>query len=148
MDLSSFYQKCVHITIVMFIFILLFNFILGLNVFSTSANTGTQTSGNNSDFLQATKTAQYTGGFVMDNLWSIVLLGVSGGIAIAILLQSTAILGVYLFCYVFWAAYLNLLSILSSLSYLGSIWGFVTIGTGIMIFVFIAAVIGMLTNAG
>lgn len=131
----------------MFIFVLVFNFIFGLNIFS-NVSAGLPTYGNISDFKTVTKSPQYTGGIVMDNLWVTILLGSLGGMAIAVLLQSTSILGIYIFCFTFWAAYGNLLSILSIGGYLLPVWGFVSIGTGIMLFIFIAAVIGMTTGSG
>ena len=151
MNMSTFYEKCVYLTIVIFIFTLIFNFVMGLGIFSLVVQPeGTQFDGNMSDYLKtATISSDYEGGFIMDHLWETVLLGSVGGLLLAIATQSTTIIGVYLFCFVFWSAFLNLISVLEVGGFLtGAMWGLVGIGTAVMGFFFIAAVIGMLSGSG
>lgn len=150
MNLDTFFKKCVHICILMFFFTLIFNFIVGLGVFSgVPTPSGQVMEGNSTDLLQqATKSAQYTGGFVITNLWSVVLLGTFGAIVVAGITRSTAVIGIYLFAYVFWAMYTNLISILATGGFIDNLAGFIAVGTAGMIAIFIAAVIGMLTGSG
>ena len=90
----------------------------------------------------------YETGVVMDNIW-LIIIG-TGGIAIflAWITHSTSIIGVYIFAFVFWASYSNIVSMLYNNNFLGDLWGFVLIGTAGMTFIFIGAVAGMLSGSG
>lgn len=125
---------------------------MAMGVFTdTTLPSGTQITGNVSEkFKASTISPEYPKGVVVDNLWAIVLMGTAGGIAVSILTQSTVTIGAYIFCFVFWSTYLNLISILSTGGFLANatLAGFVGIGTGVMVFVFIAAVAGMFSGSG
>lgn len=142
--INSFFSTCVYVVIVMFVFVLLFNVVGSLGFFTTASTPGGPYLGEEGHTI-----AQESGGFLMDNIWAIALTGGVGGVLLAVLTHSTAILGIYLFSAVFWAMYGNLLSILSVGNLLtGTLWNFVVIGTAVMIIVFVAAIAGMLSGSG
>lgn len=150
---DTFMDKAIYITIIIFIFTLVFNFLMGVGVFTDEYvgggiqieydNDGNQT------IKEVTKSEEFEQGVIVTNLWEVVLLGGIGGVVLAIATHSTNIIGVYLFSVTFWATYLNLLDILRINNFLtGTIWGLVLIGTACVILLFIAAVIGMLSGSG
>jgi hypothetical protein len=147
---TTFYNTCIYLTLIFFIFTLLFNFIMGMGIFTSGISGGLEMSGDGTHLVQTATSGsnEYSGGIVMDNIWSIVLIGGIGGVGLAIATQSTAIIAVYLFSIVFWGAYTNLMSILWVGGLLDNLAGFVYIGTGAIIFIFIAAVAGMLGGSG
>lgn len=143
--MKTLYQTCVIICITMIFFTLTISFVDGLGIFDP-VEEGFDTSGNSSDIFNRTTNIETTeGGFGMDALWLAVLGG--GGIAAVVLAWATRspiIIGVYVFSAVFWAAYLNSLSIVSSL-----VPGeFLVIGTVGMFFAFAGAIAGMLSGSG
>lgn len=148
---ESFFETCVYITIILFVFTLLFNAIMSLGIYTTLTHpSGIDLDGNISDLIKdMTVSTQYSKGIVIENLWSVVLLGGLGGVGLAIVTQSASILGIYIFCFFFWGSYGNLLSILSIGGFLtGGLWAFVIIGTGAVTILFVAAIVGMLSGSG
>jgi hypothetical protein len=151
MKLETFYEKSVYICVIIFLFTLLFNFVMELGVYtSVTQPQGLQPGQTAEEKLkEMTKSPEYENGIVMNNIWEVVILGSVVGVGIAILTHNTSIIAVYLFCYVFWAMYVNLISILSLNNFLvGNLAVFVGIGTAGVSIVFIGAVIGMLSGSG
>ena len=151
LKLNTLFSTCIYITIVMFIFTVLLNFIMGLNLFSAiSMPMGHTIAENDSLILQSiTISREYTGGLVMENLWAVVLAGSVAGVILGILTHSTVFVGIYIFCFTFWSAYVNLLSIINIGGYLqGTMSGMVVAGTGAMILIFIGAIAGMTSGSG
>ena len=149
MRLNTFYQICIYITIAGILFTLSVNFVSGLGVFEYTGESGIQTGENvNSSVAAFTTSNDYQDGFVMDNLWAVVLAGIAGGLVVAWLTHSTSVIGVYIFAFVFWSSYTNIVSMLYNNNFLGELWGFIVIGTVGITFVFIGAVAGMLSGSG
>lgn len=147
-DFSSFFQICVYLTIIMFIFSLSVSYVSGLGVFPVSVESGFQSGDNFSgSFENVTKQPEYLGGLSMDLIWGLVLTG-SGlaGLFLAWLTRSTAIIGVFIFSIAFWAAYVNTLGILNIGNYIDP--NLIGIGTAAMGFIWIGAIAGMLSGSG
>jgi len=152
-DLSNFYQICVYICIVMIIFNLCVSFVSGLGVFPYDVDTGIATGPTSNDTytnltdLGGFNSEGYTG---MDGLW-IIFLGSGStliiGLFLVLLTRSTNILGIVLFSGVFWSSYISTISIINVGGFLIDLGGFVLIGTVGMLFIFSAAVIGMLSGS-
>lgn len=142
-DLSSFFQKCVYFSILMFIFILLVNFIIALNIFGVVA-IGPATGGDPGTYAQSIFGIPIS----TTDLWSLAF-GVAaiGAIGIGLVTGSTTVVGVYLFSVVFWTGFINMYGIFGSL-FVGTMSLFLGIGFAVVLIVFIAAIIGMLSGSG
>jgi hypothetical protein len=83
----------------------------------------------------------------MESVWLLITsISAVGAVGLSMLTHSVAPIGVYLFSTVFWTSWIRTQSILSVGGYIpGEFLLLITIG---MIFLFIAAVIGMLTGSG
>lgn len=143
-DFSSFYQKSVYFTIIMFIFILAFNFIQALSIFG-AVPIGPTIGSDPQEYTNNT-----FGSIVsFQNIWtagSSIALG--GSIVTAILTGSMIAVGVYLFSVTFWTGFTSMYLIFSSLFVGSTMTMFLGIGFAIMLIIFIAAVIGMLSGSG
>jgi len=83
----------------------------------------------------------------MNALWvSVVGGGILVAVVLSILTRSVVPIGIHIFSTVFWTAYINCNSILSTGNFIPS--GFLSIFFVGTIFLFIAALIGMLTGSG
>lgn len=153
-DMSSFYQICVYICITMVIFNLCVSFVSGMGFYPVSMDVGVEVEGDtNSTFSNITDTGSFNtvGLSGMEGLW-IIFLGSSASLGIGLFLMlithSTNVLGVCIFSGVFWSSYVNTLSIINIGGFLVGLSGFLIIGTVGMLFIFSAAVIGMLSGSG
>ena len=125
----------------MVLFSIAINFIYTLGIFPVEGNPGRDL--NSSNVLQTITGLQ--GG--MENLWAIVTtIGGIAAVTLAILTRSMIPAGIYLFGTVFWTSWLKTSSILSLGGYIPG--GFLAMFTVGVTFLFIAAVIGMITGGG
>ena len=143
MDTGTFFKLCVYITFCLLIFTLSVNFVSASGFFPVTVEAGPEIGDSaNETFLNLVG-----GDFTTTDMWIVVLTGTGAiGILVAWLTRSTAILGVYLFSVIFWASYLNMISVTNLLNYVPL--GFLAIGTTGMIFIYVGAVIGMLSGSG
>lgn len=142
MKVNTAFQACMYFTIILLIFTLSVNFVSAANFFNTQTPTGVElnTSSANSTFL--TLTGQTT-----TDLWLLVLVAAgAGGIVVAWLTHSTAILGVYLFSVIFWGSYGSMLGVTRIGNYIPV--AFLFIATAALIFIWMGAIIGMLSGSG
>jgi len=131
-----------YFTIILLIFTLSVNFVSAANFFGTNVPSGVDlnTSSENSTFISLT-------GESTTDLWLLVLVAAgAGGIVVAWLTHSTAILGVYLFSIIFWGSYGTMLGVTKIGNYIPA--AFLFIATAALIFVFMGAIIGMLSGSG
>lgn len=152
MNLDSFYQASSYICFCMIAVNLAFAFVIGLGVFGTTSSEGfevTNASGTVESItgLEAETDDGTYGG--MDAVWVIAGGAAIGGIAgffLSWATKTTAFMAIGLFSGVFWSSYLNSLSILGAGGYLDVLGdlGFILIGTVLIMFAFMGAVIGML----
>jgi hypothetical protein len=126
----------------MLMFSLSVTFIYNLGIFPMPGNPGIE--GIN-DANVLSRITGLTGG--MEGVWLLVTtVSGFGFLMLALLTQSMVPIGLYLFGVVFWTAYLNVASILNVGGFIpGDFLLLFTVG---LIFIFIAAVIGMLTGSG
>jgi len=148
---ETFFQICVMITIMMFVFSLAVSYVSGLGIYGdveVKQGVNIDDDSNANDTVHSvTKSPDYLGGLGVNNIFIIVLTGAGiAGLVIAWLLHSAAILGVFVFSAAFWASYGNMLSIINVGSYVDS--SFILIGTSGMAMIWIGAVAGMLTGSG
>jgi len=128
------------------VFTLSISFVGAIGIFGTSTDLGHNLTGNSSSIEEElTKTAERDTGFSTNLFWSMFLsLEVIAGIGLVIVTQSASILGAYIFGAVFWTSYINAFSIIGAIGFIPL--GFIVLFTVPMIFLFIGAVIGMLSG--
>jgi hypothetical protein len=142
-DFSSFYQKSIYFTIIMFIFIIVFNFVVALNIFG-NVTTGPIIGGDTEGYASTIFGTELT----MSQVWGIGAgATIIGAVGIAILTGSMIAVAVYMYSCVFWTGFINMWGIVGGL-FVGTLNMFFGIGFAIMVVIFIAAVIGMLGGAG
>jgi len=134
----------------MVIFTLSITFVNAMGVFSP-VEYGVDSGANTSGFFEDITDTEYNESDFedqvgMDAVWLVGGLGGALTLAIASLTRSPVILGVGLFSTVFWACYINTLSIINIGGYIPL--EFTAIGTGAMMFIFVGAVAGMLSGSG
>ena len=140
--MSTFFKIAVYLSFVMIVFNLSIAFVGTLGAFPVEDIPGTGTVSEDSALTTFTG---LTGG--MEGVWLMVttITGL-GAVLLAIAVKSFIPVGVHLFSVVFWTAYIKSNSILSVGGYIpGDFLVIFLIG---MIFLFIAAIIGMLTGSG
>lgn len=146
-SLNTFFQLCVYFTICMFVFILCVHYVSGLEVFPTVETGFQEQVGVNETFQEVTSSPDYASGVNMNLIWGMIFTGAGlGSLLIAWFTHSTSVIGVFLFSIVFWASYINMLMIL----HIGN-WiplDFIGVVTGGIVFIFVGAIIGMLTGSG
>lgn len=146
MKVNTFFQACVAFTIILLIFTLSVNFVSVSGFYPTEVEVGidVNTTSGNETFQDV------TGGYTPSNIWTVWsiagLIALGGSIAIAVLTRSSTFVAIYLFSIVFWTAYLNMISITNLGNYVPG--GFLFIGTASLIFIWMGAIIGMLSGSG
>ena len=159
---DTFFQICIYFCICMLIFGLSASFIAMSDFYTTSqelpvavniTKTGNQTiaditSPNRDKELNIEDEKEdYTFNTIWDILYGAGAAAILGTILLAALFKDVKIIGVWIFGVVFWAAFWNLLTILSIGGTIVPA-GIITIITGAVGVIFIAAVVGMLTGSG
>jgi len=82
----------------------------------------------------------------MDYLWGLMIGGIAAGLVVGALTHSVVPTGIFIFSSIFWASFIRVHGILSIGGYVPG--ELLTIFTICTVFIFIAAVIGMLTGSG
>ena len=141
--MNTFFRICIFITLGLIIFSLAINFVEGLNIFPVSGSPHSNVTGVDNALTVLTKLENPT----MQGLF-ILVTSVTALLAVGLsyLTASITPLGIFIFGEVFWTAWIRSQVILS---YGGFIPGdFLLLFTVGALFVFIAAIIGMLTGSG
>ena len=141
--MNTFFRICIFITLGLIIFSLAINFVEGLNIFPVSGSPHSNVTGVDNALTVLTKLEDPT----MQDLF-ILVTSVTALLAVGLsyLTASITPLGIFIFGEVFWTAWIRSQVILS---YGGFIPGdFLLLFTVGALFVFIAAIIGMLTGSG
>jgi len=150
-DLSSLFQICIYITMVVLTLSLLISFVGGLGVFPTYGS-GLDVDGDpESAFEDMTTITDNQGNYGMNALWAIVggsVLGLGAGMVLGWAFHSTVLLGVSIFSGVFWSSYVSALATITSNGFLIGLEGLVFIGSVGMLFIFAGAIAGMLSGSG
>lgn len=128
------------------IFTLAINFVNGLNLF-TDVNSGVATGDKPGNIFSTI--SGFSGG--IEYIWAALLTATGlGTLVVAKLTQSTNMIGVWLFSGVFWTSYNKCISVVS-VSSSGTQWiapEFLILFTAAVLFLWVAAIIGMLTGSG
>lgn len=150
MNLNSLFQTCFYLTLVLLVFSLSISFISALGIF------GTVESGVDVDIEDADETTDNV--FGMNINMSVILTAVtsSEGIAslaglgatvgMAILTRSPTLIGVGLFSTLFWTSYIHTANVISVGGFIPV--GLIIISSVIVVFLWIGAIIGMITGSG
>lgn len=141
--MNSFFRVSIMICLLMLVFTLVANFVSGLGIFPNVANIGTSVGGI-SDAL-----SRLTG--LTDGNMNMIWLGVTGlsflgAVALAAITRTMIPIGLHLFSLVFWTSWLRMSTIFSYGGYIPV--EFIVIFTVGVMFVFIAAIIGLITGGG
>lgn len=132
------------ITLLMLAFSLVANFVGSMGIFPNVASPGVGGINESGDALKT-----LTG--LEDPSMQALFIGVTGltfigAVALALLTKTITPIGLHIFGAVFWASWINMLSVLSYGGYIPA--DFLLVFTVGVMFVFIAAIIGMLTGSG
>jgi len=139
--LNSFFRICVYICLLLIVFNLTWAFVHSLGAFPIGEE-GTSSERTSSVIEIFTG---LSGGML--GLWGLVTgLGIVGAIGIGALMHSTTPVGLFIFADVFWVSYNGTLQIMNIGNYMPA--EFLLIATVGITFLFIAAVVGMLTGSG
>ena len=150
-ELSTFLQISIYITIALVLFTLCVNFISALGVFQTTLETGISTTGSSDNiFSQITG---LSGG--MEYVWSIILtLTGLAAVVVAVFTRQVTPIGIYLFSAVFWTSYNRCISVINVPIGDGTMLFstmpmsmFLVIATVGILFLWAAAIIGVLTGS-
>jgi len=139
------FRIAVNLCLALIIFTLVINFVDGLDLFMP-AGEGIVVK-NTSSIIE--KISGYEGKMAEMWLFVVSLSGVTalmvGGVA-SVVTRSPAPIGIAVFGTIFWVSYVRALTVLSANQYIPN--DFLLIGTCVVVFIFIGAVIGMLTGSG
>jgi len=146
--MKSLFQICFLICMLLIIFTLIINFVVALGVFGDATlNTPVATEGDEQDLFY--EISGFSGG--MGQVWFIVT-AVGGilSVAAAILMRSTTPIGIYLFSEIFWTSYSKFIDTVNINNIfggepLGMLFLVITVG---LLFIWVGALIGMLTGSG
>jgi len=142
--MNTFFRICVMICLLMLVFSLVANFVAGFDIFPDVGDVGPANINTTSDAL-----GTLTG--LSDPNMNALFIGVTGltfigAVVLASLTKTITPIGLHIFGLVFWTSWLRMTSIFSYGGYIPQ--DFILVFTVGVIFVFIAAIIGMLTGSG
>ena len=147
-DLSSFYQICIYICLVLIVFNLCINFVAALNVFPVNDLSTDSQIPKSSDYNEtfSSVTIYPSVGNVLATLLTASGIGFFAGVALGLRMHSTVFVSIGLFTGAFWSSYYNTISIMNINGFLTSdpMIYFTVIGTTGIGIIFIAAVNSML----
>ena len=131
-----------YITVAMFIFTLCVNFVSASGIFPVKVESGFDINESN-----RTETLYLISGQNITDLWGWAAgLVIVGAIIVGWLTKSTAILGVYIFSVTFWTSYVTMLGITDIGNYVPP--DIIFIGSAGLMFIWVGAIIGMLSGSG
>jgi len=148
--MNTFFRMCVVICLGLLVFTLALSYVDSTGAFPTGGSDLGQEIGDTGTSLEHTTDLEEPN---MNWLWASIIVGVGAGIALAAgsryigaNVNATVLAGLSVFSTVFWASFIKTHSILSIGNFIpGAMLTIFSILTG---FVFIAAIIGMLTGSG
>jgi len=119
---------------------------VALNIFGNIGDMGVKPGDNTSETMgNFTKNPSFSGGMTMGMIWGIVLTASGAvGLVLAWLTQDASILGVFIFSGVFWSSFINAMVVINAMGFIPLL--FIGLFTLPIIFIFVGAVIGMLSG--
>jgi len=151
-ELNTFLQICIYLAISLTIFTLCINFVSMLGVFGTGIETGVGVGSDTPSIF--TDISGFSGG--VEGIWLIVTT-VTGilAVGVAILMHSAIPVGAYILSVVFWTSYSRCISVINVPTEAGAtlfaaepMSYFLIIATVGMLFIWIAAIVGIFTGSG
>ncbi|GAH03598.1 unnamed protein product [marine sediment metagenome] len=140
--LNTFFQICIYFCIITLVFTLAINVVSAWNLFVT-VDSGIQTA-EQSDNILAVITG-FSGG--MEIIWTFILtIGGISSIIVAKFLQNSSIIGVWLLSSVMWTSYFKTVTVVDINNWIPS--DIILIFTTAILFIWVAAIIGMLSRSG
>lgn len=129
--------------LLMLTFSLLSNFVTGLGIFPNVEDIGIDADSDSNVLSTLTDLSDPTMGAIFIGVTGITFLFAVG---LSTLTRTITPIGLHLFGLVFWASWINMVHIFSAGGYIPE--SLILVGTVGVMFIFIAAVIGMLTGSG
>jgi hypothetical protein len=147
MEMNNFFGICVIFTVSLMVFCLCVNVFVGFQIFGNAGVFGPDISGNSSQmFTNFTKNPDFPVGMTMGMIWGLVLTSAAAvGLVLAWIMQDASILGVFIFSGVFWSSFINAMVILGAMAFIPVV--LIGLFTVPVLFIFVAAVIGMLSGS-
>jgi len=142
MNLSNYFRIAVYFCLVMIIFTLAINFVSALNIFpSVESGMEVDTSDGATDIVQ--RISGFSG--ELGSMWSIITIATAGiAIVVARIIGNASVIGVWLFSEIFWTSYSRAMTVTNIGGYIGH--NFLIMFTVALVFIWIAAVISMMTS--
>lgn len=139
-------KTCLYICMLLIIFTLVVNFIDSTSAFDTKIDSGVESQTTDSGVLEVfTNSPDQT----VNNIWLVAVGGsLIGAVGLAYLTHSIVPVGIHLFSTVFWTSYLRAWNVMSAGSFTDDISGLMLVFTAAIMFLFIGAIVGMLTGSG
>ena len=144
----NFFRLCIYICLSLIAFTLVINFIDSTSAFDTKVDSGIQVTdeqGSMNIISVFTNTEDDT----MNSVW---LLAVGstlvGAVGLAFLTRSIVPVGIHLFSTIFWTSYIRAMSVIYAGGFVDNVSGLILVFTVVILFIFIAAIVGILTGGG
>ena len=141
--MNTFFRICIMICMLVLVFSLVANFVQGLGVYPVEGSPGVDISSTDNALSSLTGLDDPNMNAIFVGVTSLALLGV---IVLAYFTRSMIPVGLYFFGTVFWTAWLRMTAVFSYGEYIPG--DFLLIFTVGVMFIFIAAIIGILTGSG
>jgi len=149
--MKTFFQLCVWLSISLILFNLGFAVVNGMGIF-TPVEGGISAGDDASSTVSALTDVDADGKTGMEAIWVMVagtsIIAAAGGVALGLIFHSTVFVGISLFSTVFWASYVSTYILLETMFGQYGLGGFLIMATVGVSFLFIAAIIGMLSGSG
>jgi len=141
-DWNTFFQTCIYLCIVIIVFCIAIAFVNALDLY-TDVESGPFIADEADNVFQ--QISQFDGG--MEYVWiALVTAGGLGALVVAKMTGSTNMIGVWLFSSIFWTSYHHCISVVDINSWIPG--DFLLMFTAAFLFLWAAAIIGMLTGSG
>lgn len=141
--MKTFFQIAVSLCLLMLFFSLTANFVASMDIFPNTTGIGIDVEGNSDALSQLTGLSSPTMNALFVGVTGLAFLG---AVALSTVTHSVKPIGIHLFGAVFWTSWVRMTSILGYGGYVpDELLVVFTVG---VVFVFIAAIIGMLTGGG
>jgi len=139
----SFFRTCIYLCLALIVFTMSINFVNAIGAFSAYEETPLEEEVTTDNALE--QISGLEGG--MASLWALAVgVGALGAVALVFISKQISPIGIYIFSTVFWTSWLKMNSIININGVMPV--ELMAIFTVAAIFLFIAAIIGMLTGSG
>ena len=143
--MNTFFRICVYICLGLILFTLAINLVVSTGAFPVSGTSGPNITSTNSSLSVLTGLDDPS----INTIWlTVTTLGGIAAIGLVWISHSIVPIGLYLFSTVFWTSYIRAWSVIGYGQFLSDIPEFMLLFTVAILFVFIAAIVGILTGGG